>query len=202
VCVLRNVPASATLALVPSAPRDSAPGLHHIWVNATGNWLYFIDDIDRRAWIRLLEKVVVDHAWTVAVFCQMTTHVHAIVDVPDTSLPRGMQYLNREYSKRFNARHDRSGHFVRRRFGSRRITSGRDLVGAYAYVVLNPVNGGMCPRAEDWRWSSYATTLGLTNDFGFVDARTVIAELDGAMDGLRALVATRAPVAAETAMSR
>jgi putative transposase len=195
-------PASVTLDRVPSRPRDTAPGLHHIWVNATANWAYFVDEMDRHAWISRLEQVALRHKWTVAAFCQMTTHVHAIVDVPDASLPQGMQYLNREYSKRFNARHDRSGHFVQRRFGSRRITDGRDLLGVYAYVVLNPVNEGMCPRAEDWRWSSYATTLGLTNDFSFVEARIVLAELGGAVDALRALVTARAPLVAEAAMSR
>lgn len=161
-----------------------------------------MDDGDRRAWIVLFEQVAGDYGWTVLAFCQMTTHVHAIVDVPDVTLPRGMQYLNREYSKRFNARHDRSGHFVRKRFGSRRIKSGRDLVRGYSYVVLNPVIEGMCPRAEDWRWSSYATTLGLTNDFSFVDARLVLAELGGAVDALRSLVAARTPLLAEAAMSR
>lgn len=196
------MPTSATLGIVPSPPRDAAPGLHHIWVNATGNWAYFIDDMDRRAWVVLLEKVAGAYGWTVPAFCQMTTHVHAILDVPDASLPLGTRYLNREYSKRFNARHDRAGHFVRRRFGSRRIKSGRDLLGAYAYVVLNPVSEDMCPRAEDWRWSSYATTIGLTKDFGFVDARLVLAELDGAIGALRALVAARAPDLAKTAISR
>ncbi|HEY3577678.1 MAG TPA: transposase [Gaiellaceae bacterium] len=193
---------SATLGAVPSTPRDSAAGVHHIWTNATGNWPYFMDDRDRQAWIALLERVADVHSWTVLAFCQMTTHVHAIVDVSDTSLSQGMQYLNREYSKRFNLRHDRSGHFVRRRFGSRRISSGRDLVGAYAYVVLNPVSEGMCPRAEDWRWSSYATTLGLTTDFGFVDAHLVLAELSGAVDALQILVTARAPLLAGSTMSR
>jgi REP element-mobilizing transposase RayT len=175
--------------------------VHHIWTNATGNWAYFMDDGDRRAWIRLVERVADVYGWTVVAFCQMTTHVHAIVAVPDESLSEGMRYLNREYSKRFNARHDRTGHFIRKRFGSRRISSGGDLVGAYAYVVLNPVSEGMCPSAEDWRWSSYATTLGLTNDFGFVDARLVLAELDGAVDALRSVVTARSPLVAAAAMS-
>jgi len=161
-----------------------------------------MDDGDRRTWLALLEKVAAAHGWTVPAFCQMTTHVHGIVDVPDTSLSRGMQYLNREYSKRFNSRHDRFGHFVRRRFGSRRITSGRDLLGTYAYIVLNPVRETMCPRAEDWRWSSYAATLGLTDDFGFVDARLVLAELAMSVDALRSLVTARAQHLAEPAMSR
>jgi putative transposase len=170
-------------------------------VNATGNWGYFIDDGDRRTWIRLLEEVAGENGWTVEAFCQMTTHVHAVFDVPDESLPLGMQYLNREYSKRFNLQHDRSGHFVRKRFGSRRIVDGPDLLGAYAYVVLNPVRERMCPRAEDWRWSSYATTLELTDDFGFVNARLVLAELDGSVDALRSLVGARMPHIPETAMS-
>ena len=59
----------------------------------------------------------------------------------------------------------------------------------------------MCPRAEDWRWSSYATTLGLTNDFGFADAHLVLAELGGALEALRALVTARSPLPAESAMS-
>ncbi len=187
---------------MPARPRDSAPGVHHIWTNATGNWAYFIDDHDRLTWTALLKRVADTYGWTVLAFCQMTTHVHLIVEVPDTSLPRGMQFLNREYSKRFNARHDRSGHFVRKRFGSRRITSGSDLAGAYAYVVLNPVTEGMCASAEDWRWSSYAATLGLTSEFGFVDARLVLAELGGAADALRSVVTARAPLIEAAAMSR
>ena len=81
------------------------------------------------------------------------------------------------------------------------MTSGRDLAGAYAYVVLNPVSEGMCPRAEDWRWSSYATTLGLTNDFGFVNAQLLLAELGGGLDALRALVTARSPLLGDSAMS-
>lgn len=75
------------------------------------------------------------------------------------------------------------------------------MVGAYAYVVLNPVSEGMCPKAEDWRWSSYATTLGLTTDFGFIDARLVLAELGGTVDALQTLVTARAPWLAGSAMS-
>ena len=177
---------------MPARPRDDAPGAHHIWVKATGNWPYFIDELDRTRWVQLLERVARDHEWNVPAFCEMETHVHALIDIPDCSLSSGMQYLSREYGKRFNLRHGRTGHFVQRRYGSRRIKSGRDLLGAYAYVVGNPVKDGVCSRAEDWRWSSYATTLKLTSDFAFVDASLVLAELDNSLDALRALVSTRA----------
>ena len=173
---------------MPSRPRDRNPGIHHIWVNATGNWPYFVDDADRIAWICLLELVLERFDWRCLAFCQMTTHVHLLVDVGDDSLPCGMEYLNREYSKYFNDRHGRFGHFVRKRYGSRRIEDARDLLGTYAYVVLNPVREGMCRHAADWLWSSYRTTIGLSDAFPFVSARLVVAELGGSVVALEAFV--------------
>jgi REP element-mobilizing transposase RayT len=171
-------------------------------VNATGNWPYFMDDGDRVTWLDLLEGIATRHDWTVVAFCQMTTHVHLILDVPDDSLPRGMQQLNRVYGRIFNLRHDRAGNLVRKRYGSRRVEDGRDLLGTYPYVVLNPVKEGMCRRGEDWRWSSYAATLGLTRDFSFVNAALVLAELGGSVDALRSLVTASARDLSSPDMSR
>lgn len=176
---------------VPPKPRDLSPGIHHVWVNATSHWDYFLDDVDRLDWLRLLVKVCARKRWTPLAFCQMTTHVHVLVDVPDASLGEGMRYLNREYSLDFNARHARAGYLVRRRYGSRRIEGGRDLLGAYAYVVLNPVEAGICSRPGDWRWSSYATTVGLSSDFAFVDASLAVGEAGG-IEGLERVVSGRA----------
>jgi REP-associated tyrosine transposase len=180
---------------VPSPPRDRNPGVHHIWVNATGNWNYFMDSVDRMQWIRRLLHECQRRQWKVLAFCQMTTHVHALVEIGDESLPLGMEQLNREYSKDFNLRHHRAGHLVRKRYGNRRVDSAHDLLGTFCYVVLNPVKEHLCSRPETWRWSSYATTIGLANDFPFVDASLVLAELGGSVDALRALVSTRARIA-------
>ena len=177
---------------MPPPPRDTAPGLRHVWVNATGNERYYIDNDDRLTWVRLLAKVLDRFDWRCVAFCQLSTHVHLIVSVPDTSLPLGMKELNMAYSSDFNARHERVGQFVRRRYGSRRIVDGRDLVATYAYVVLNPVVAGLCPRPDDWRWSSYGTTLRISDDFPFVDASLAIAEAGGSPERLRQLVEARA----------
>lgn len=177
---------------MPPPPRDTAPGLRHVWVNATGNERYYLDNDDRTTWIRLLTRVLDRFDWTCLAFCQLSTHVHLIVSVPDTSLPLGMKWLNMAYSRDFNARHDRIGQFVRRRYGSRRIVDGRDLVGTYAYVALNPVHAGLCPGPADWRWSSYSTTLRISNDFPFIDASLVVAEAGGSTEALRRVVDARA----------
>jgi REP-associated tyrosine transposase len=173
---------------MPSPPRDIRRGIHHVWVNATGNWAYFLDDVDRVSWVRLLVQIVDHMGWTCVAFCQMSSHVHLLVSVPDESLPIGMRELNREYSCGFNLRHGRQGTFVRKRFGSRRIVDGADLLGVYSYVVRNPVVEHLCLWPEEWRWSSYRTTLGISADFPFVDAGCVLAEAGGGSGALRRAV--------------
>ena len=154
---------------MPRRPRDVSPGFHHAWVGATGGWDYFLDDVDRVAWVRFLVARLARTGWTCVAFCQMSTHVHLLLGVSDRSLAEGMRDLNREYSCAFNVRHARKGTFVRSRFGSRRIVDGADLLTSYAYVVLNPVAERLCLRPEEWRWSSYRTTLGVAADFPFVE---------------------------------
>jgi len=188
---LRKLGAVGTLVRMPPRPRDVAPGIHHVWVHATGPERYFVNDYDRMGWIRLLVRVLDVYGWTCLAFCQMSTHVHLLLSVPDTSLPLGMKQLNMAYSRDFNSQHERLGQFVRRRYGSRRVADGRDLLGTYAYVVLNPVTAGLVPRPEDWRWSSHATALGISSDFPFVDASVVIAESGGSSNELRRLVERR-----------
>jgi REP element-mobilizing transposase RayT len=180
------------LLRMPRRPRDIRPGLHHVWVNATGDWAYFLDEVDRVAWVRRLVRTVDRMAWTRVAFCQMATHVHLLVGVRDESLPIGMRDLNREYSSDFNLRHGRVGTFVRKRFGSRRVEGPADLLAVYSYVVLNPVAEHLCLHPEEWRWSSYRTTLGMSVDFPFVDGSEVIAEAGGTPGALRQIVAATA----------
>lgn len=133
-------------------------------------------------WIVLLVQMTKRLGWDCIAFCQLTTHVHVLVYVPDESLPEGMQYLNREYSRSFNAHHDRFGIFVRKRYGNRWITDDRDLLGAYAYIVLNATRAGLCGNPESWPWSSFATTLGLSDGFPFVVSEPVLQLFESSPD--------------------
>jgi REP element-mobilizing transposase RayT len=154
--------------------RDATPGLHHVTIGATGWELYFADVDDRMLWVRRLVATLDRFQWTCVLLCQMTTHVHLIVDVPDDSLPRGMHTLNFAYSRAFNDRHGRRGYLVRSRYWSKRIRDEAQLQTTYRYGARNPVRAGVCGRAEEWRWSSVSTSCGLTDYFPFVDATCVL----------------------------
>jgi REP-associated tyrosine transposase len=114
--------------------------------------------------------------WTCVLVCQMTTHVHLVVDIPDESLPLGMHYLTSQYGRDFNARHGRIGYLVRSRYWSVRIKTNEQLLAAFRYVARNPLEAGLCERAEDWRWSSFATSCRLANAYPFVDATVVLSQ--------------------------
>jgi hypothetical protein len=45
---------------------------------------------------------------------------------------------------------------------------------------------------EEWRWSSYRTTLGMVSDFAFVDASSVVGEAGGTPEALRTAVESAA----------
>jgi REP element-mobilizing transposase RayT len=163
-------------------PRYSGPGMHHVIVGSTGPIEYYTDHIDRLDWLRRFIRVLDRHDWGCLLVCQMTTHVHAIVDVPDQSLSAGMQRLNGGYGTEFNARHERFGALIRRRFWSKHITTDDQLLAAFRYAALNPVRAGICERAEEWFWSSFATSCGLATTFPFVDATHVLAALRATPD--------------------
>ena len=159
---------------MPRPPRDAAPGLHHIGVGAAGPAPYFRDDVDHLTWTRFFAHTIDRYGWTCIAVCELSTHWHAILDVPDDTLPRGLHWLNSEYGKAFNARHGRVGYLVRDRYWSRRKATDAEALTAFRYVSQNPVNAGVADRPEDWFWSSFATTIGLATTFPFVDATLVL----------------------------
>jgi REP-associated tyrosine transposase len=161
---------------VPRHPRDLAPGIRHVGVSAAGAAPYFQDDLDRAIWLRLFVATVSRYRWRCVAVCLLTTHWHAIVETPDDSLARGMHRLVGGYSKRFNERHARSGYLVRGRYWSRRKDSAAAVLEAFRYLARNPVAAGLVERPEDWRWSSYGATVGVSDTFGFVDAAMILGE--------------------------
>jgi REP element-mobilizing transposase RayT len=131
------------------------------------------------AFLDELARVVRTFDWTCVGFCLMDTHYHLIVDVPDTSLPDGMQSLNFRYAVGFNRRYGLRGRTLFAPYGSRRIIGEADILGVFAYVMFNPVDAGLAETPAEWPWSSYAGTVGLAELHSFVDPTVVLDCFDG-----------------------
>ncbi len=160
---------------MPHQPRDTAAGRFHVFTHCV--WAargLFHDEIDRLTFLRHLARVTAKVGWSCIAFCEMTSHYHLIVDVDDGVLPVAMHALNLAYARDFNRRHELRGHVQFRRYGSKRIENGIQLLDTFDYVALNPVEGGLCATPGEWPWSSYAGTVGLAPAHSFVDAGPIL----------------------------
>jgi REP element-mobilizing transposase RayT len=134
----------------------------------------FLDNRDRRTFVRLLAEVVPRYRWRLYAFVLMTNHFHLVIETIEETLSRGMQKLEGDYAEYFNWRRRRTGHLFQGRFKSHLVDSERYLLDVARYVVLNPVRAGLVSDPAEWSWSSYGATAGLTNTPAWLSARTLL----------------------------
>ena len=175
--------------------RLTAAGVYHLAVRSSTPDLLFRDGNDRLALMGQVERVTLDTDWTCVAVCLMGTHYHVLVDAAEKAIPLAMQRINWAYAVTHNKRHGRRGHRVGCRYLSIPIVTDEHLLACYRYIVRNPVEEGLCRRPEDWPWSSYASTLGQSSAFPFVDGSLVLDVLEpaggeAAIERLRGLVDT------------
>jgi len=149
-------------------------GLYHVATGSTRPDPFFRDDVDRGIFVVELATALAHESAVCLGLCLLTTHYHLILDVEENSLPDVMRRLNWHYARAANRRHQRLGHAVGGPYLSVPIEDDAHLLSGYRYLAWNPIRAGICARPQDWRWSSYRTTIGLREDFSIVDASRVV----------------------------
>jgi len=171
---LRDGRDAGTVVVMAPKLRPVHAGLYHVASGATQPDPFFRDPVDRGIFLVELAAMLRRERVVCVSFCLMTTHYHAIFDAEEAGVPAAMQRLNWHYARRANKRHGRLGHAVGRRYMCNPIEDDAHLLDAFRYVALNPVEAGLCKRPQDWRWSSYATTIGLRAGGSLIDDRRVV----------------------------
>ena len=147
-------------------PRNILAGYpFHVIVRGNNRQAIFHDDDDRTTFKRILREACTAHGLSVHAYVLMTNHVHLVATParPD-ALSRVMQAVGRQYVRRFNHRHDRTGTLWEGRFRASLIQGDRHLLACQRYVEMNPVRAGMVARPEQFPWSSHRHHLGLASD--------------------------------------
>jgi REP-associated tyrosine transposase len=79
---------------MPQPPRlQSDEVLYHLTTRGVDRRPIFVDDEDRRFFLRLLARVARVDGFVVHAYCLMTNHVHLLVETPRANLAHGMQRL-------------------------------------------------------------------------------------------------------------
>jgi REP element-mobilizing transposase RayT len=177
----------ASLDLVSTPIRDESPGYHHVVARGNNKRTIYLDDHDRTFFCMTVTRIAKKYGWTILAYCLMENHYHLLISVGEKGLADGMCELNSGYARTFNAWHGRVNHLFGKRYWNRRITTEASLWNVVRYIVQNPRRAGGRKPLEGYRWSSYATTIGLAvadnrmelarNEvlrfFGHVEARAV-----------------------------
>ena len=121
----------------------------------------FEDDRDRRRFLRLLIEEKETYGVDFLAGCEIGNHFHAVVMTPHGNLADFMEQWEGRFAKYSNWRYERVGHLFQGRYRDIFIEHDVHLLVALCYVFLNPVCAGLVAKPEDYKWSSYAATVGL-----------------------------------------
>jgi REP element-mobilizing transposase RayT len=170
------------------ALRTDFPGaVHHVTSRGNERRPIFFDDHDRETFLRFVGDAARRFSWSVTAYVLMTNHFHLLVQTREANLSRGMHWLNTRYAVWVNRRHERSGHLYGGRFKAFLIEKETYFREVLRYVALNPVRAKLVERPEDFVWSSYRATCGLTNAPGWLDVTAALAQFAGDGDAAQRL---------------
>jgi len=149
--------------------------LYHITSRGDRREDIYDDDVDRKAFLSVLDHVCDTYNWVCHAYCLMSNHYHLLIETPDANLSRGMRQLNGVYTQTYNRIHGRSGHVFQGRYKAILVEKESYLLELSRYIVLNPVRARMVRSARDWPWSSYRATAGQTKGISCLDVEWILA---------------------------
>ncbi|MCR4314555.1 MAG: transposase [Candidatus Uhrbacteria bacterium] len=142
--------------------RVQYPGaLYHVISRGNAQQKIFLDDNDRRGFLKWLKDAVKTHNLIIHAYCLMSNHYHLLVETPDGNLSTAMRDLNGNYSQWFNAHHSRVGHLFGGRFKAFIVEKETYLLVVARYIVLNAVRAGLVTHPRLWKWCSFSATAGI-----------------------------------------
>jgi REP element-mobilizing transposase RayT len=122
----------------------------------------FLDATDYRCFVHLLGDGLEHFGIECWNYCVMPNHYHLTLQPSRPNLSEALRRLNGDYALWWNRRHGRVGHVFQGRPKDQIVQREGYLLALSRYVVMNPVRAELAQRPEEWPWSSYRATVGLT----------------------------------------
>lgn len=166
---------------MPRGPRIDATGAaQHVMVRGIEGRRIFRDDVDREDFAERLDRLIPELGFLCYAWALLPNHAHLVLQTGPVPLSRLMARLGTGYARRFNQRHERSGHLFQNRFRSRVIEDDTDLLGVVLYVNHNPLEAGLVRRAsalERFPWCGHGGLTGARRPYPFESPSETLALL-------------------------
>lgn len=94
-------------------------------------------------------------------YCLMPNHFHFQLSGRRADISATMHSLLGGYASWFNRQYEFRGHLFGDRYGTVLLEDEAHELRVARYIVLNPVEAGLCVHPRQWKWSSYRAMVGL-----------------------------------------
>lgn len=132
--------------------RLKAPNLtYHITSRTNGQRMYLKAHRDKKAFVRILQKILVKYGVILYSLTIMTNHFHMLIRIENLAdLSQILCEFKVAYAKYYNARYHMSGHFWGNRFRSTIVQDDRHALICLRYIDRNPVRAGLVNHPRFW----------------------------------------------------
>lgn len=130
---------------------------HHVYSKAVDGNIIFYSIQDCIYYLTLYYHLAKRYGIKTMAISIMPNHIHSNETAP--SREEFVLFhcrLASEFSRKYNAQHHRKGPLFMKSFGFAPKTVGKKVRDNIAYIVNNPVVGGLCKNIEEYRWNLMA----------------------------------------------
>jgi REP element-mobilizing transposase RayT len=146
------------------------PGaLYHITSRGNEKKAIYLDDLDRKRFIEILEDYHDRLGVLIHCYVLMNNHYHIVMETPEGNLLKVMHGINSGYTGYFNRKYSRVGHLFQGRYQGILVDKDSYLLEVSRYVHLNPVRAKIVEKPEQYKWSSYSGYIGKGEELKWVE---------------------------------
>jgi len=148
---------------MPRYPRQySKTGIYHIMLRGNERKDIFIDEEDKRKFIKIVFKKKTNEAFKLYAYCIMDNHLHLVIKEQKETISQIIKKITISYAYYFNTKYKRVGHLFQDRYKSENIEDEAYLLSAIRYVHNNPEKANITKK-EKYKWSSYSNYIDILN---------------------------------------
>ena len=141
------------------------PGaFYHLMHRGVRRVAIFEDEMDYQMMLELLKVSLKRYNCSLHAYCLMTNHIHLLLETNDIEIGKMMRYFSFCYAGYVNQKYHYHGHVFEGRYKSCLVKDDSYFLQTSRYIHLNPVKAGIVKYPEEYRWSSYQTMVGLSDD--------------------------------------
>jgi REP element-mobilizing transposase RayT len=96
----------------------SSTKIYHVIIRGNRKEDIFLEDEDKRRFIKILKKIKQKDEYELYAFCLMNNHVHLLIKEKNEHISRIMKRINISYVNYFNQKYQQIGHLFQDRYRS------------------------------------------------------------------------------------